>query len=108
MIASRHRPFIALLFALLLLGMQHQVQVHALQHLGSVLHPKHDPVLQTQIADASCVECALLAAGTSAIAGNHDAAPAVALIGERMHFAIATRRLAAPSYYSSRAPPLLV
>ena len=108
MTASRHRPLIVLLFALLLLGMQHQVQVHALQHLGSVLHPKHDPGLQTQVVDASCVECALLAAGTSAIAGSHDAVPAVAIIAERLHFAIATRRLAAPSYYSSRAPPSLV
>jgi hypothetical protein len=106
-IASRHRRFVALLFALLLLGMQHQLQVHALQHLDSLLHARHDTGLQAPVADASCLECALLASGTSAVGTCHTAVPAVASAGERLHLAIAPRHLAAPSYYSSRAPPSL-
>ncbi|MEO8740952.1 MAG: hypothetical protein ABI537_14785 [Casimicrobiaceae bacterium] len=108
MIAAKHRRFVTLLFALLLLGMQHQLQVHALQHLDSVLHARHDTGLQAPVADASCLECALLAAGTSAIPGGHSSTPALAPVGERQHVATAARRLAAPSYYSSRAPPSLL
>jgi hypothetical protein len=105
--AARHPPFVALLFALLLLGMQQQVQVHALQHLRNLLHARQDTGLQAPLADAPCVECALLAAGTSALAGGHASFPAVSVTGEQLHFAPALRYLAAPSYYSSRAPPSL-
>jgi len=108
LIAPRHRPFVALLFALLLLGMQQQAQVHALQHLGSLVHARQDTGLQAPAADAPCLECALLASGTSAVANGHAAVPAHAALGDRHHLAIAFRHLAAPSYYSSRAPPSLL
>jgi hypothetical protein len=106
--AARHRPFVALLFALLLLGMQQQVQVHALQHLGNLVHALHDTGLQAPLADAPCLECALLAGGTSAIASGYASFPAVSVTGEQLHFATELRYLAAPSYYSSRAPPSLL
>jgi hypothetical protein len=104
----RHRQLVALLFALLLLGMQQQLQVHALQHLGSLLQGRHDTGLQAPIADAPCLECSLLASGASGLANGSAAAPAHVVIGDRYHLAIAFRHLAAPSYYSSRAPPSLL
>ena len=108
MTASRLRLFVALLFALLLLGMQHQVQVHALQHFNGLFHAKHDLGLQAPVADASCLECALLAAGTSGIVGDNAASVVVARAIERVRVSIETRRLVAPSYYSTRAPPSLL
>ena len=88
--------------------MQQQVQVHALQHLGNLLHARQDTGLQAPIADAPCLECALLAGGTSAVANDSATVPAVSVVGDRHHPAIALRHLAAPSYYSSRAPPSLL
>jgi len=108
LIAARHRPFVALLFALLLLGMQQQVQAHALQHLGNLLHARLDTGLQAPVADAPCLECALLAGGTSVAANSHAAVAAIADVGDRFHLTVAFRHLAAPSYYSSRAPPSLL
>ena len=108
MTAARHRPFVALLFALLLLGMQQQLQVHVLQHLGSFLHARHDTGLQAPIADAPCLECALLAGGTSAAANSHAIIIADAAVSDRHRVTVAFRHLAAPSYYSSRAPPSLL
>ena len=108
MTSLRHRQLVALLFALLLLGMQQQLQVHALQHLGNLLHARQDTGLQAPIADAPCLECALLASGTSTVANGRAAAPADVVISDRYHLAIALRHLAAPSYYSSRAPPSLL
>lgn len=108
MTASRHRPIVVLLFALLLLGMQHRVQVHALQHLDAKLHPRQAQVMPPPVADALCLECALQAAGTSVIPADIAATSAPASRFGRVDRAITTRRLAAPSYYASRAPPPLL
>ena len=98
---------LAVLFVLLL-GMQHEVQVHALQHLGATLHPRHDQGLQAPIADAPCLECALLA-GCASVIGAGDSEQSFAPVpAERIVIAIASRSLAAPSSYSSRAPPSLL
>ena len=106
--SSRIRVLVTVVFALLLLGMQREVQVHALQHLGSVLHPAHEQGVQQPSTDVSCLECSLLAGGAPAIATAIAGLPATAIGTSRVVSVITSRSLAAPSYYSSRAPPPLL
>jgi hypothetical protein len=106
--ALRLRTIVTVVFALLLLGMQREVQVHALQHLGSVLHPAHEQGIQQPTADASCLECALLAGGAPAVATDVPGLSAVAVGASRVLGNFASLSLAAPSYYFSRAPPSLL
>ena len=106
--ALRHRALLSVLFVLLMLGMQHEVQVHAFQHLGAALHAAQEQGLQAPVADIVCLECALLAGGASALAPEFPAVPPAAVGGRRFIGALATRALSAPAYYSSRAPPPLL
>jgi hypothetical protein len=103
--ASRFRTIVTVACALLLLGVQREVQVHALQHLGSVLHSAHDQGIQQPTVDLSCLECSLLAGGAPAVAPDVPGLSAVAIAASRVVGDFASRSLAAPSYYSSRAPP---
>jgi hypothetical protein len=105
---SRHRFLLTAVFALLFLFMQREVQVHALQHLGGLLHPAQQQSLQAPAADVTCLECSLLASGSPGIAADLAAMPPAAVTTQRIYSAVAARRLAAPSYYSSRAPPQLL
>jgi hypothetical protein len=104
----RHRVLLSVLFALLLLGVQHEVQVHALQHLGAALHPAQEQGLQAPVADMVCLECSLLAGGASTAAVEITALPPASVATERIVSTATTRSLSAPSYYSSRAPPPLI
>ncbi len=104
----RLRILLSVVFALLLLGTQREVQVHALQHLGGVLHPAHEQGLQAPAADVTCLECSLLAGGTSVVAAGFPALPTAVVGALRANNTTASRPLAAPSYYSSRAPPTLL
>ena len=104
----RLRILLSVVFALLLLGMQREVQVHALQHLGGVMHPAHEQGIQAPAADVTCLECSLLAGGTAVVAAEFPALPTAAVGALRAINTVASRSLAAPSYYSSRAPPPLL
>ena len=106
--SSRLRALFTVVFALLLLGMQHEVQVHALQHLGSILHPAHEQGIQQPTVDASCLECSLLASGSLGVATEIAGLPATDVGTSRIVSTVESRSLAAPSYYSSRAPPSLL
>ena len=108
MTASRHRLLLTIVFALLFLGMQREVQVHALQHLGGILHPAHEQSLQAPSADTVCLECSLLAGGASALTTGVPALPPAAIAIARIFSAAASRTLSAPAWYSSRAPPSLL
>jgi hypothetical protein len=105
---SRHRILLTIVFALLLLGMQREAQVHVLQHLGGILHPAQQQGIQAPVADIACLECSLLAGGASVIAADLPALPPAAVAISRMASSVASRSLTAPSYYSSRAPPSLL
>jgi hypothetical protein len=106
--SSRLRALVTAIFALLVLGMQHEVQVHALQHLGSILHPAHEQGIQQPTVDASCLECSLLASGSPGGAPEIAGLPATDVGASRVVSTVESRSLAAPSYYSSRAPPSLL
>jgi hypothetical protein len=104
----RHRILFTIVFALLLLGMQREAQVHALQHLGGILHPAQQEGIQAPVTDVVCLECSLLAGGSSVIATDLPALPPAAVAALRLFSAAVSRTLSAPSYYSSRAPPPLL
>ena len=106
--APRHRILLTLAFALLLLGMQREAQVHALQHLGGILHPAQQQSIQAPATDVACLECSLLASGSSVVASELPVLSLAAATTSRIVSAIGSRSLAAPSYYSSRAPPPLL
>jgi hypothetical protein len=105
---SRHRILLTVAFVLLFLGMQREAQVHALQHLGGILHPAQQQGIQAPVADVFCLECSLLAGGSSVIAADDPEVPPAAVSTQRIYSAVASRPLSAPSYYSSRAPPSLL
>jgi len=99
------RRFLTLVFAFLLLGMQHEAQLHALVHAGEQFNRPHEQGLNSPTADAVCAECALLAAGSGVAPASSAAVPAAIA-----RFVAPTRgfpswAVAAPSYYSSRGPP---
>jgi hypothetical protein len=102
------RTVLTVLFSLLLFGMQLEGQRHEVQHLGDQLHQSHEQGLQKSASNSPCIECALLASGSHAVAGS-VASPALAIVdsgGVGIRFA--SLAVAAPAYYSSRAPPTLL
>ena len=104
----QHRFVLVVAFALLILGVQREAQVHALQHLRGILHPSQQQSIQAPVADVACLECSLLAGGSSVIAADLPALPPAAIATQRVYRAAVSRTLSAPSYYSSRAPPSLL
>ena len=103
----RHRVLLTVLLSLLLVSMQLQSRVHALEHVGEMLRHGADRSLILPVPDA-CATCALFAGGASAIACDSvDIAPEVART-EAASCAFASVAADAPFYYLSRAPPSLL
>jgi hypothetical protein len=96
----------ALLLSLLLVGMQLGSELHALQHIGEALSHTSDHSLVLPV-DEPCPICTLFAGGANAAAGNADRATDATDAETLLSFAPASIATPAPSYYSSRAPPLL-
>ena len=109
MIRPRHprHPLVALVLALLLVGMQYGAQLHALEHVGNAL--KHTPDHSfTTPGNELCVMCALFAGGASALSGEPHAGSAAPDARENTLPPYASLAAAPPCYYSSRAPPSLL
>jgi len=102
----RH-PLLALVFSLLLVGMQFGAQLHALEHLRDSLRHTPDHSL-TVPAQEACAMCVLFAGGANAAAGGDVAAFAAPDTGQTSSTPPASLAATAPSYYSSRAPPGLL
>ena len=102
------RIFLAALFSLLLVGMQREALVHQVDHLRAQVQRGHDAALQ-KTASADCLECALLASGSSAVPST--ARVAIGIVAEATPHAVVRESAlasAAPAYYQSRAPPFLL
>jgi hypothetical protein len=97
------RNLLAFALALLLLGLQHQGYVHAITHLG----PKHETGLTAPAAAEACAQCALLASGTDGVPSSFVPAFAVGTPSGHAIVRFASRPVAAPAVYASRAPPVL-
>ena len=103
MIRSRH-PFVAFLLALLLVGVQSGGELHALEHVGEALRHAPDQSLSLP-GDEVCAICALFAGGANALSDTADPGFVAPDARENTFSLPASRPAAAPSYYSSRAPP---
>jgi hypothetical protein len=103
-----HSAVLTFVFSLLVLGMQLEGQRHALQHIGDRLHRPHEQGLQLPQAEIVCAECALLAGTSNAVAGSSTPEVPVVAANERFSALFLSRSVAAPTYYSSRAPPVLL
>ncbi len=105
---SFHTVVLTFVFSLLMLGMQLEGQRHTLQHLGDRLHRPHEQGLQLPQGDIACAECALLAGTSNTVAGSIASTLPVVAANERLDAQFLSQSVAAPAYYSSRAPPLLL
>ena len=95
----------AIALSLLLIGMQLGSELHALEHVGEAL--KHSPDHSwTTSGDEQCAICALLAGAATAIAGKVDVGPSEPATHFKPRLALTAIAADAPSYYSSRAPPV--
>jgi hypothetical protein len=102
--SRRRRATIVALLSLLLLGMQAEGLRHALSHWSGGM-PKQ--AVLSAGSDAPCAQCALLAAGSAAVATDPPIVAAVATVDRTGATLPASPALAAPGFYLSRAPPLL-
>ena len=101
------RLFLAALFSLLLMGMQHELLVHEIDHLRAKVQRGNDTCVQSPT--GACVECELLAAGSHSapISGDARALPTFAAASRVAHRESLTVP-APPAYYRSRAPPAVL
>jgi hypothetical protein len=101
----RCRPLVALLLSLLLVAMQVEAHRHVLSHHGPSAAPQQ--ALWQAPGDASCAECALLAAGSAALVDHRQHHPAPAVADRRTDAPCVAPTTAPLSFYRSRAPPLV-
>lgn len=102
------RKFLTVLLSLLLFGMQLEGQRHAVQHFGDHLQRSHERGLQKSASNSPCIQCALLASGSEAVASSVASLPATIVDSGRVGIWLSSHKVAAPAYYSSRAPPTLL
>jgi hypothetical protein len=100
-----YRKFLSFALCFLLLGLQQELLLHPLTHLGD-LNAHHHSSLKLPAVEIACVECSLLAGAAHTAASSSLATACVAATPECIAFAPAARHIAAPSYYQSRAPPV--
>jgi hypothetical protein len=105
---SFHTVVLTFVFSLLMLGMQLEGQRHALQHLADRLHRPHQQGLQLPPGEIVCAECALLAGTSNAAVDSAATVLPVVAANERFDARFLSRSVSAPTYYSSRAPPVLL
>jgi len=103
----RRSIFFAVL-TFLLLAMQNEGLVHPFGHLDSRMPRPDRTEVALPPAVAACTECALLAAGSSTVVGDPRALQSAAPATERVWLPFRSRAADAPSYFSSRAPPVLL
>jgi hypothetical protein len=100
----RHRVVLTALLSIFLLFMQQESVRHQLDHLGAQIERAKHSALERPTGDV-CLECELLAGGTSLLSLSLPATFAesprwIAIVVPTAH-----STNSAPSFYQSRAPP---
>ena len=106
MTRSRH-PVVAFVLALLVVGVQYGGELHALEHVGEALRDAQGQFFGAPN-DEVCAICALFAGGANAAAGDPDLAALAPGVQTKPQFVPASIAAPAPSWYSSRAPPVFL
>ena len=105
--ARSHRPLFALILSLLLVGIQLEAQLHALDHVREALgHSRHHSLAAPS--DGACAECMLVAGSGNAIAGDIGEVVVTFVAQEHALSAPASATPAFSFYYLTRAPPALL
>jgi hypothetical protein len=101
---SRHRVVLTALLSLLLLFLQQENVRHALNHVGAQIGRSKHSALELPTGDV-CLECELLAAGTSAAPASPP--PAFDDVATWIDIVVPAPNVTfgASSSYQSRAPP---
>ena len=104
---SRYRIVLTALLSLFLLFLQQESIRHELSHFGARIERSKHSALELPTGDV-CLECELLAAGTSAPPPSPP--PAVVDLEAWVDLVVPTLRatFGAPSFYLSRAPPRIL
>jgi hypothetical protein len=103
----RHRIVLTALLSFFLLFLQQESVRHAVDHLGAELERAKHSALERPTGSV-CLECELLAAGTSAPAASPLAAVAHVSPWVDVVIPAAHATFGAPASYRSRAPPLIL
>ena len=103
--SQRFRTALAILLCLLVVGMQQEMQRHALSHFARAAGSQ-EQVMPTA-PEIPCAECALLAAGFCSLLAGAATAPGGAPVFEPAFPMLTAGALSRPSFYRSRAPPAL-
>ena len=106
MTRSRH-PVVAFVLALLVVGVQYGGELHALEHVGEALRDAQGQFFGAPN-DEVCAICALFAGGANALSDTAEVKFVAPDVRENTFSPPASRDTAAPSYYSSRAPPVFL
>jgi hypothetical protein len=101
------RPLVAFALSLLLVGMQIEAQLHALEHVREALGHTRDHSLVVP-GDDACAVCTFFASGANAIAGDVGEAALTLAAHERAPSTPVSVTPAFSSYYQTRAPPALL
>ena len=100
----RHRVVLTALLSLFLLFLQQESVRHALNHLGAQIERSKHSAIELPTGDV-CLECELLAAGTSAAPPPSPTALIDATAWVEVVAPTARATVAAPVFYSTRGPP---
>lgn len=103
-LSRRCRGVLVLFFSLLLLGMQQESLRHALTHFKPA---QEQPELSSPQTDVACVECALLAEGSSALPTSAPVFSPISGAYLTIVSAHVAPTLAPRTSHRSRAPPSL-
>ena len=99
---------LAFVLVFLLLGMQQEMQVHALAHAAQALQQANDEHFQLPADNAPCALCGLLASGSNAIPVGSPVVHSIAADSVAFHAATPSLSSSPLHYYRSRAPPSLL
>jgi hypothetical protein len=99
-----HRVVFTALLSLLLLFLQQENVRHALDHVGARIERSKHSAIELPAGDV-CLECELLAAGTSAVPSSLPLASADVSAWIEVAVAAARATFGPQSSYQSRAPP---
>ncbi len=99
-----YRAVLTGLLSFFLLFMQQESVRHALDHIGAELQRSRHSALERPTGE-TCVECELLAAGTSSLPTSASTTAVDTPAWVTVIALVARSTVGAPSHYRSRAPP---
>ena len=107
MCTDMRRPVLFAVLALLLLAMQQQAYVHPITHLAGRTAPVPESALSTSGPAVDCIDCALLAGGFNVVFDAPAPSPSLVQFAGLPHRGFEFVAKEAPTWFRSRAPPVL-